>query len=137
METFPDYLETYKSLPWLIDRWREYSGEIVSDKDPDEASRLQARMDKLVEEQGFGCFEEITPECAASLTEEEQDIFAEYCYLSVQQMLERYMENITGRLFLYWPDEEKKTCTILFDSESNSDDGYGPGKDLPCLLSRG
>lgn len=68
METFPDYLETYKSLTWLIDRWMEDSGEIVSDKDPDEAGWLQTRMDKLAEEHGFGGFEEITPECAASLT---------------------------------------------------------------------
>ena len=90
-----DCLEEYDSMPWLIGYWHEHSAELDL---PGDIADRSASVKQILLTHGYGNLQTVTPEQAEALTEKEQKLYAEACYLAVMPRLYDVKENfdLTG-----------------------------------------
>ncbi|WP_196229260.1 PP2C family protein-serine/threonine phosphatase [Butyrivibrio fibrisolvens] len=71
-------LTEYKSLSWLLNYWQDHSDEMDL---PGDRLNRSSQIQRLLLDHEYESLYSITPEQTESLSEEEQRIFAEECYL--------------------------------------------------------
>ena len=108
MSTLSGELESYRSITWLMDYWKDNAASLVT-----EDGRMEAKgnIDHILKALSEEDAEDITAEEASSLSPEDQRRFAVFCYYEMMDIFKAYQDEY---------DEEK--CAILLTMADNEDE---------------
>lgn len=129
-------LENVKSLPWLVEYWQAHGKQMDIYHQEDRVAFAQ-EVSVLIASLGRQDAPDVTVEEARSLSEAEQKVFAEYCYL---QFNDYYRNAITG----ITSANVKMYCLRILDQEEavefiemngNGRSSYVIGKSIPYKVS--
>ncbi len=118
LETLIENMEDHASLPWLIDYWAEHADTLFADNNKTAKSvNIRNILNKLSRDTAY----DVTPEEAASLSPEEQEAFAAYCYLDDQELFEQYQNDENYTIIFTVPSKSSDEEIIIFNSEERGD----------------
>lgn len=73
-------MQTYASINWLMRYWTTNSGEMEL---PGDVELRNKKIGRLISKYGLQEPSHVTAEQASAFTDQEQRLFAEYCYLEI------------------------------------------------------
>ncbi len=131
MENMIDNMDDYRSLPWLMDYWKDNADLPFSEGGTDDLSdEIDGILKKLSKED----VRDVTSRETESLSEEEQKIFALWCFEDIEQIFLQYYNDANYTITLTANIGDDDDQFVLFNSGDGEDESsYGGIIDLTTL----
>ncbi len=123
MENLIDDMDDYRSLPWLVDYWKDNAGLPFSEGGADDLSdEIDGILKKLSKED----VKKVTSRETESLSEEEQKIFALWCFEEIKEFFLQYYNDANYTIALTANIGDDNDQFVLFNSGDGEDESsYG------------
>ena len=117
-------MESYKSLEWLLDYWQDHYKEMYLSGDNVERNNA---ISKILADRQLNKASDLTINQAKSLSENDQRLFAEFCYLDIAALYSSNSNNFELSSLYCVNMEDKELAFPFFQAKENEDElnSYG------------
>lgn len=127
-----DNMQTYASINWLMRYWTTNSGEMEL---PGDVELRNKKIGRLISKYGLQEPSHVTAEQASAFTDQEQRLFAEYCYLEIAPLYHKTSTHFELDSLYCVSYAGKDSCTPIFQGvpseELTYDNAYALGQVWP------